>query len=432
MALGFAWILASTYLGGKISTSETTLLAFEMSKGFLFVIVAGALNYFLLIRHGERVLASETDSLKELEKSRAYLRNILDSLPVQTAVIDAEGRVQMLNRSWSQAHPSAPCTFDDVPRDGAEVFPPEVRAPLAEILSGREERFAVEVRQPGDASGEDRRYLVQGSVLSAGQNGAVLNCVEVTERERLRNQFDELARLESLGKIAGTVAHEFNNVLMGIVPFTEILERTYSGDDQASSAIRHIQESVNRGRRISNEVLRFAHPEKPEPVNCSISEFMNDVERVCLPLLRADQRLEVIKPATDHQLLVDCNQMHQVFVNLVINSTHALSDDGTIAIRADYTDHSESPGPGVDESGDGIVHFRVIDQGSGIPSELLDRIFEPMFTTRNSGTGLGLATARRIVTANGGSIFAESEPGSGTTMHLFLPYYSESGLTRVS
>lgn len=399
---------------------EPGLVLFEVGKGLLFVLVAGALNYFLLVRHGERVLRSEIEATRELAESQAYIRGVLDSLPVETVIVDSNGAVMMHSRSWSDAHQSALVTIHDGPGDGGRIFPEEVQRRLDELLSGSEHGFAVEIVQTS-GDGKERHYLVQGSTLSSGERGAVLNFVEVTERQHLRERLDELVRLESLGKIAGVVAHEFNNVLMGIGPSAEVLRKIFTGTELGDNAIRNISQSVSRGQRITSEILRFAHPEKPTGATCGVVELTMEVERACIPLLPESQHLIIEKPDRDHRILIECSQMVQVIANLVLNASHAMERGGDISISSEFPDSSKRE-LGLTESGQNLAHFRVRDEGSGIPPENLERIFEPMFTTRRAGTGLGLALARRIMESHGGSICAESSVSSGTTMHLFIPF----------
>ena len=236
--------------------------------------------------------------------------------------------------------------------------------------------------------------------LQAKRDGArVLGSVtDLTDEQR------ESRRLSGLGHLAATMAHEFKNVLMGISTFAEVVRRRTAGEVQVQNAVAQIQQSLGRGRRITDEVLRFTREPSPVLATIDVRRWLNDF----LPEAAAltGDRAEL---AVEGELFIrgDVALLNQVLANLVINARDA-APAGPIRIAAR---------PLVDER----IELIVSDRGSGIAPELRDRIFEPLFTTKRGGTGLGLAIVQQVVTAHGGTVEIESETGRGTEVHLRFP-----------
>jgi len=244
--------------------------------------------------------------------------------------------------------------------------------------------------------------------------GSVIMFQDITERKRLETRVQQAKRVASLGRVAATIAHEFNNVLMGIQPFAEVIKRN-TQEEKLLKAATHILSSVARGTRVTQEILRFTQPAEPalEPVD------LVDWIQQLLPELQAlvGAKIHIILEVPDEPVFVrcDCHQMQQVVSNLVLNARDAMTGSGTITIRV------VAP-----ETDDGMALLSVRDTGAGMIPEVLQNIFEPLFTTKRSGTGLGLAVAQQVVTRHGGSIQAESTPGVGSVFTILLPISERS------
>ncbi|HEX2831467.1 MAG TPA: ATP-binding protein [Thermoanaerobaculia bacterium] len=229
---------------------------------------------------------------------------------------------------------------------------------------------------------------------------------DITEQLQLRQQLEQASRVESLGRVAATVAHEFNNVLMCLSPVSEFLRRgpTPQLIDQAAT---RIAESVSRGRRLTEQILRFGRPADPVFATVDLVEWLGAL----MPDIRALAGSAVsILPTVRKAPLpvsIDSDQLKQVLTNLIANARDAMSKGGTIRITAD-------------EEGS-CACLIVADTGTGIPAHVLHRIFEPLYTTKRSGTGLGLAVAQQIIVQHRGSIDVTSTPGEGTSIRVRLP-----------
>ena|GEM_PF-1709734 len=246
---------------------------------------------------------------------------------------------------------------------------------------------------------------------------AVGKVLDVTEEElaardrvELQRQLGETRRLSSLGQLAATMAHEFNNVLMGISTFAEVLRRRTAGEVPVQNAVAQIQQSLGRGRRITDEILRFTRDPAPAMATIDVRRWLTDFlpEASALAGDRAELQVE-------EELFIrgDIALLNQVLANLIINARDA-APEGAIRIIA------RAPG-------DERLDLVIADSGSGIPPENRERIFEPLFTTKRGGTGLGLAVVHQAVSAQGGTIEVESEVGRGTEFHLRFPLVASEG-----
>lgn len=251
--------------------------------------------------------------------------------------------------------------------------------------------------------------------------GIVVTSRDVTERRAIETKLEQAQRLSSLGRLAASVAHEFNNVMMGIQAFGEVIERQAAEIPQLARASRAIQKSIDRGRRITQEILRFAQPAEPSLAPIDMSSWMRELDAELRGIVGERNELLIhVEPSL--QLRGDVAQLSQVVTNLVLNARDAMPErGGTIRVIATAADPADVrhflPAAGEQK----FVHLTVADTGTGIPQEVLDRIFEPLFTTKRSGTGLGLAIAHQIIARHEGHVFVSSREGEGSQFDIFVP-----------
>jgi len=254
-------------------------------------------------------------------------------------------------------------------------------------------------------------------IVSAPLDGLdIPRVVDESERLRLENRLLQAERISSLGRLAASVAHEFNNVLMGIQPFIDLLTKRAGHDPAVKLAAPRIADAVARGKRVTQEILRFTRIGEPTRVPVNVAEWLHGFEP---ELVQLAGPLVTVTTDADPSLimLADAHQLRQVFANLVVNAHHAMPNGGKLDVRAVaemMTDGNPTPIP--------AVHFTIRDTGVGIPQDTLLYIFEPLFTTKKfGGTGLGLAVASQVVQQHQGHIYAESTLGEGTTFHILIP-----------
>jgi PAS domain S-box-containing protein len=261
-------------------------------------------------------------------------------------------------------------------------------------------------------------------IIDAGVRiGVVISFSDISERQKLETKLEQADRLSSLGRLAATIAHEFNNVLMGISPFVEVIRRGRN----VESSLDHIGRAVKRGKRITQDILRFTQPAQPVRTAINVGPW---IENVTLEARSLMPQGCAIRSRADSGLRIDGDpsQLQQIFTNLILNARDAMPDGGTFSIEVRH----EPPNaklPFAVERPERYAHVIVRDTGSGMSDETQRHIFEPLFTTKKNGTGLGLPVTHQVVQRHGGDIFVESTLGMGTTFHIFLPL-AEAGDAR--
>jgi PAS domain S-box-containing protein len=243
----------------------------------------------------------------------------------------------------------------------------------------------------------------------------------VTERKRMDEALQKAQRLESLGVLAGGIAHDFNNLLTGIFGYVD-LARFASKDARISGFLDSTLSSMNRARALTLQLLTFAKGGAPVQKLTPLFPFIQETAQFALSGSNVSC---TFLPADDlNSCNIDKNQIGQVIDNIVINAQQAMPGGGTIEISAINLSLGNREHPRLSK-GD-YVKVSIKDYGIGIPKEIMPRIFDPFFTTKTKGHGLGLATCYSIIKRHGGCIDVESEPGKGSTFHLYLPASSET------
>ncbi|HEX6083500.1 MAG TPA: ATP-binding protein [Thermoanaerobaculia bacterium] len=245
------------------------------------------------------------------------------------------------------------------------------------------------------------------------------------ERRALEAKLEQANRIAGLGRLAATVAHEFNNVLMGMSPFLDLLRK----GKNVETALKHMGHAVARGRRITEDILRFTRPAEPSRASVAVEPWLQSVTEEGRSLLPGSVQLEVKTSGDDLYISGDATQLQQVFTNLILNARDAMPSGGTITLELTREPHDAKLRFAIAEP-DRFAHLTLRDTGCGMNEEMLRHAFEPLFTTKRNGTGLGLPVALQVVQRHGGELFVESEPGAGTAFHIFLPLTEAPAITR--
>jgi signal transduction histidine kinase/CheY-like chemotaxis protein len=248
----------------------------------------------------------------------------------------------------------------------------------------------------------------------------------IAERDRvgkLETELLHLQRLESVGRLAGGVAHEFNNSLTVISASASMAERALATGGSPADELHEVHLAVSRASTLTKQLLAFARKQSLVKRGVEVGELVSNVERVLRRLIGEETKLTVKLAGEPLRVFADAGQLEQVLVNLVINARDAIKGNGEIQITSGRV--SVKPGPETDRiglSGGDYAFIEVKDSGVGMTNDVQARLFEPFFTTKaQGGTGLGLATSFGIVRQHEGSIRVESEPGKGTSMRVLLP-----------
>ncbi len=275
---------------------------------------------------------------------------------------------------------------------------------------------------------------------SGAVEGLVLILRDVTERkrsmiekEKLEQQLRQAQKMESIGTLAGGVAHDFNNILTAIIGYANIAKMKMQPDDALHSSIDSILSSAERAADLTGSLLAFSRKQiiNPKPVN--INMIVRGVEKLLRHLIGEEVDLSTRLDDGNPVIMADTGQIEQVLLNLVTNARDAMPHGGAIAITTQAIDLDEDF---VKRHGFGTpgryALVSVSDTGTGMDAETREKIFEPFFTTKEAGggTGLGLAIVYGIVKQHNGSISVYSEPGKGTTFNIYIPLVFVPGAER--
>ncbi|MCP4664338.1 MAG: PAS domain S-box protein, partial [bacterium] len=252
---------------------------------------------------------------------------------------------------------------------------------------------------------------------------------DITAELSLEAQLHQARKMESIGRLAGSVAHDFNNLLFPILGYAQMLLPEFSPDDPRRDQLMQIQAAAKRARDLNRQLLAFSRKQVLKMVSVNLGQVISGFEKMLRPATREDVELDFRLAPGLGNIRADISQLEQILMNLVVNAQDAMPHGGRLVIEAtevqlDETFADEHPGfrPGPH------VLLTVSDTGCGMDREVREQVFEPFFTTKKpgKGTGLGLATVHGIVKQHGGSIRVDSEPGRGTTFKVYFPRVTEA------
>ncbi len=248
---------------------------------------------------------------------------------------------------------------------------------------------------------------------------------DVTARNLLEEQLRQSQKMEAVGRLAGGVAHDFNNMLMVITGYGELLGKQLEYDNRLHGMTSEILKAANRAASLTRQLLAFSRKQTLSPSILDLNTVIADMGKMIPRLLGEDVELQIVHGNNLGQVIADASQMQQVIMNLVVNARDAMPEGGTLTIETDSVELGESYARTHDvtmEPGR-YVMLAVSDSGEGMDRETQAHIFEPFFTTKDAekGTGLGLSIVYGVVKQSGGFIWVYSEPGQGTTFKIYLP-----------
>ncbi|SKA98019.1 PAS domain S-box-containing protein [Prosthecobacter debontii] len=251
---------------------------------------------------------------------------------------------------------------------------------------------------------------------------------DITERRKLEQQFLRAQRMESIGTLAGGIAHDLNNVLSPIMMSIELL-RLQESNPKRLSILSAIESSAKRGADMVSQVLSFARGVDAQLVEVQIGRLLRELEKIANETFLKSIHIRCAIPENLWIVLGDPTQLHQVILNLCVNARDAMPQGGTLTLTAtnEVLDEHYS-GMNLEAKAGPYVVIQVEDTGTGMPPEVIERIFEPFFTTKElgKGTGLGLSTSLAIIKSHGGFMRVYSEAGIGTKFRVYLPAQERS------
>ncbi|MGQ9897812.1 MAG: ATP-binding protein [Acidobacteriota bacterium] len=392
-------------------TVERTLLTSEDTE-----LLRGLAPYMAVAIENSLLYEQERARVEELARLKEFNENIIESINVGIAVIDRHGHLTTWNRFFEKLF-----ALPTPPPEGwtmEALFDPDLLHMMRGMIGSDEGWQITDVRTiyRCRTEGRDGQPLVINITLLPLQTGAItagggLICFEdMTIRVRLEEQLREADKLSSIGLLAAGVAHEVNTPLAGISSYTQMLLAECSDSDARRPILEKIRRQTRRASDMVNNLLNFSRTGNSTFAPVDLATILDDTIQLLETHLRGTS-IEITKDYSGQLPPVwgHAGKLQQVFMNLMLNARDAMPHGGKLTIAA-YVQGN-------------VVTIAVSDTGVGIPPDIIHRIYDPFFTTKEvgRGTGLGLAVSYGIVQEHGGHVFVDSTPGQGTTFRVKLP-----------
>ena len=371
-----------------------------------------------------------TGTEEELRAAEVRFSRFFNDTPFAIATLDSAGRIIRTNAPFSRIFGWSGGEQSLEMRPLAELLAEASRESFADaIAAAAGKKSEIEPVDAAIAGHPDRavRLYLSGSEESHGSPERVnVYALDMTDQRKLEAQFAQGQKMQAVGQLAGGVAHDFNNVLTAIIGFSDLLLLSHKPGDPSFKDIMSIKQSANRAAGLTRQLLAFSRRQTLRPQILDITGSIDDLTVLLKRLIGEQITLNVAHGNEVWPVRADLVQLEQVVVNLVVNARDAMPNGGAISIRTRNMASAESAGlaytgmPAAD-----YVLVEVEDTGTGMTPEIMEKIFEPFFSTKElgKGTGLGLSTVYGIIKQTGGFIYPESVVGKGTTFRIFLPRY---------
>jgi len=365
------------------------------------------------------------ESAEALRAAEVRFTRFFNNTPIAIAAVDERGRIGRTNVPFVKLFGLAVGggqQLSDLVDIGDRS---RIEAALAAAGDGGGVLAPIDAALAHDKERSVRFYLnpVEGG---SGEETVIVNIIETTEQRALERQFAQSQKMDTVGQLAGGVAHDFNNVLTAIIGFSDLLLANHRPSDPSFQDIMNIKQNANRAAGLVRQLLAFSRRQTLRPQVLWLGEVLSELSILLARLLGENVKLEFVHGRELWPIKADLNQFETVIINLAVNARDAMPEGGTMTVRTlnlpadEVKKFDHKPLPEID-----YVLIEMEDTGSGIPPEVQEKIFEPFFTTKEvgKGTGLGLSTVYGIVKQTGAHIHFTSNVGEGTVFRIFVPRF---------
>lgn len=357
------------------------------------------------------------EKMEQLEDNLHFQQQLLDSTYGCLITLDQSGKISMINRNAANylqigGEDSGQAVFATII---AEIIPAKEILDVLEnggVWISKETTWSTPA---SNASNQEKRIISYSIIpirLASGvTTGAIISFQDVTEQRELEKKMAREDRLRSLGQLTLGIAHEIRNPLMSIQTSTELLPKKIDNLQFRQFFVKHIPEEIKRLNGLVNDLLDYARPRKSNPVRFPVGPLIDSILRLYQPACN-EKGIEIVhvqeRPVYAY---ADMQQIKQVLINVMMNAIEAVDESGKITVQSGYRN--------------GFAIIEVEDNGKGMDEEEANRIFEPFYSSKASGVGLGLSISYQLIKQNRGSIEVKSSTGSGTRMAIQLPEMEE-------
>ena len=347
-----------------------------------------------------------------------------DHTPMAIATVDRSGAIVRANARFAKL-------AQGLGSDGKSIFNTVnardrhlLVAAINQAALGQGDIAPVEVMLDGTRERWGQFFVTAVEEDERESEAAIVYMLETTERRALENQINQSQKMDMVGQLAGGIAHDFNNVLSAIMMANDFLLNAHKPTDPSFQDIMQIKQNATRAATLVRQLLAFSRRQTLRPQVLYLGDALSDLTMLLRRLIGEKVKLDLIHGRDLWPVKVDVSQFEQVIVNLAVNARDAMPDGGKLTVRtANVTTEEATQLAYKGMPAAEYVRIDITDTGTGIPPEIIDKIFEPFFSTKEvgKGTGLGLSTVYGIVKQTGGFVYVDSEPGKGTSFRIFLP-----------
>ena len=352
--------------------------------------------------------------------------------PMAIATVDRDGGIVRTNPLFARLFHNVLSVESGDRSIGAVIAERDrgaLEAAIAQAARGRGDIAPVDAALAVEGERSARFYVTAVEEEERDQEAAIVYALETTAQRELETKLNQQQKMELVGQLAGGIAHDFNNVLSAIIMATDFLLNAHKPTDPSFGDIMQIKQNANRAASLVRHLLAFSRKQTLRPQVLDLGEVLSDLTMLLRRLIGEKVTLDVVHGRDLWPVKVDISQFEQVVVNLAVNARDAMSEGGRLTLRttnvtAKECERYHAKGmPSAD-----YVLVEVGDTGTGIPEAILDKIFDPFFSTKEvgKGTGLGLSTVYGIIKQTGGFVYVDSALHEGTTFRIFLPRHIAS------
>ncbi|KAB2889670.1 MAG: PAS domain S-box protein [Desulfobulbaceae bacterium] len=369
----------------------------------------------------EREIAERRQAELALQAGEAQLRLIIEQSPMAIIILDREFQVKSWNRTAETVFGYA--REEIVGQSATRIIPEEVRPGLADLWQRLYDSGKTIHNRNENLTSDGRTILCDWCntplVDGEGKVAGVLCFVEnITEREKTEQELLKIKKLESTGVLAGGIAHDFNNILTAILGNISLSLHDGNLAEKTRSLLQSAEKASIRARALTQQLLTFARGGEPVRESMPLAEVIRDSANFVLHGSAVTCSYTI--PDDLWPVHADKGQISQVVQNIVLNARHAMPDGGVVDIACVNLPAGGGEHPLLDPA-ERYIRLSIADSGIGMPPEVLERIFDPYYSTKQEGSGLGLAITLSVINKHGGHIVVTSEPGRGTVFTIFLP-----------
>jgi len=423
-------MLAAIFIATTYWILDSILNIFFFNKYNIIAELIGADLYNIYIRgivlclfiifgsHAQTSINKFRLAQKSLQEEKERYRTLFEYNPIETITVDHDARVTEYNLAKANSSDKVPEIGDIMYKDYAGKHNINMYNELMECIKSNVSKEFPEQKYNGDFL-----YIR----IAPFSKGAIITALNVTKQKQLQTQLQQAKKMDAISTLAGGIAHQFNNILSGITGNTELLQMEYEGDNKIKEFGERLFGLTTRMTNLTSQLLAYARGGKYQERQLSVRELVKET----LPLIEhsMNQSIKVVMNLEKDIPIIkaDATQLQMVFSAVMSNASEAIEKSGSIRVAVQKKDVDvkyamQHPGLKVGQ----YVRLTVEDDGKGLDSESKERIFEPFYSTKLQGRGLGMAASYGVIINHGGWIEIDSEPGKGAVVSIYLPVSADT------